>query len=300
MSTSYVYFLFKEEKIKIGKANDLDRRISKLEKDWGAFDQNKSFVLKCEQKNVNKLERALHALLLDYRINDLDPSLDGYTEFFDISCLEKVDSIIPLINYAQKVGLIEELLGVVDLKEDNILLLKYSLSCLEFDLLIALILLKDNEFIKVVDLEKLLNKKLDKRYLECISEKSYIVNKDNEKVSIFEELSIRDNVIYFKLDKNHINNSLINFCKNNVSSISTIKGFYSKRLFLFYKLGYFDFNLMELNDTLILSNSYRVYKIFNNRVLKPFKREMEKLGLNIKIEEIKTGRKVTAIKFIKN
>lgn len=301
MQVSYVYFLFLGDKIKIGKANDLDRRITKLEKDWGQFNQNKSFVLKCNKKNVNKLERALHALLLEFRITDLDPSLDGYTEFFNISCLNKVESIIPLIDYAEKVGFVEELIGIhnnySDIKE---ILFISSISSLHFDLLITLISIGDNGEITLANLEKRIHKKIDKSYIESISKSLFVIKSEYSSEFIFEEIFFDKNKIIFKLNSKFKDPNLRLFCLSNLNTIVRLRGFFSKKIFLLIQTAMLQISLVDLQKMLNVSISYMEFKVFNNKVLKQFFKESIRLNLNISVEPIKTGRKVTAIQFIKN
>lgn len=58
------------------------------------------------------------------------------------------------------------------------------------------------------------------------------------------------------------------------------------------------YTLKELREYLLLENRYDRYSDFNRRILKPAIKELnEKANLKITIEEIKEGRKVTAITF---
>ena len=42
---SVIYFLYQEDKIKIGKTTNLNQRIKSLTSTWGEFDLNKSFFI---------------------------------------------------------------------------------------------------------------------------------------------------------------------------------------------------------------------------------------------------------------
>lgn len=92
---SFIYLLVLEEKnlFKIGKANDIVNRYEILKSKWGAFDLEKSYLIKCEEKSIFKLEKTLHYIFKDFNVT-LDEHIDGYTEWFDIQCYLGVIDVI--------------------------------------------------------------------------------------------------------------------------------------------------------------------------------------------------------------
>lgn len=73
--------------IKIGKANDVHNRIQSLRRYWGEVDYENSYWLTASQATIFKLEKTLHFLLSEYRIES--EVMDGYTELFSIDALKQ-------------------------------------------------------------------------------------------------------------------------------------------------------------------------------------------------------------------
>jgi len=70
--------------IKIGKANDVEKRLNGLPY---SFDKNKSYYFEIGTR-VFSVESGLHSMLMNYRVEL--PKADGYTEFFKIEAKDKV------------------------------------------------------------------------------------------------------------------------------------------------------------------------------------------------------------------
>jgi len=107
---SYVYVLILKDTnmLKIGKADNVFKRIKQLEKHWGEFDLERSFVFECNLNYVNKLERLFHGVFYYDRIKNLEKG-DGYSEFFNISVLGQIESIVnkslPFYQYIEKISI---------------------------------------------------------------------------------------------------------------------------------------------------------------------------------------------------
>ncbi|QNM91954.1 GIY-YIG nuclease family protein [Aliarcobacter cryaerophilus] len=65
MNGYYIYFLLQEDKqrIKIGKSRSIKTRYNTLEKIWGSFNLDESYLIKCSDiKTMDKLEENLQFL----------------------------------------------------------------------------------------------------------------------------------------------------------------------------------------------------------------------------------------------
>lgn len=80
---SVIYFLYQEDKIKIGKTTNLNQRIKSLTSTWGEFDLNKSFFIEINNKELSRLEKTMHFLFRNYKIKNL-PQKQGFNEFFKL------------------------------------------------------------------------------------------------------------------------------------------------------------------------------------------------------------------------
>jgi plasmid replication initiation protein len=94
-----------------------------------------------------------------------------------------------------------------------------------------------------------------------------------------------------------------NFTKYYLENILELKSFYSIRIYellkQYEKIRERKIKIRELRDILDAKDKYKLYSDFKRRILFQAKDEInEKTDLEIDFEEIKTGRKVTAIKFI--
>lgn len=100
MKSSYIYFMVDDhnKRVKIGKSNDPFTRYQTLSKVW-YINLNKSFMIKTlSSVTALNLEAHFHYTFKNRKIN-IDKKHDGYTEWFDISCLEDVDKILNIMNY---------------------------------------------------------------------------------------------------------------------------------------------------------------------------------------------------------
>ena len=92
----------------------------------------------------------------------------------------------------------------------------------------------------------------------------------------------------------------------NLKEIIHFRSIYSTRLYElihdFKETGWIIKNIDELRETFAVSNKFKMYGHFKERVLKSACKEINKYypKYNIRFEEIKTGRKVTSIKFLFN
>ncbi len=86
---SYVYLLMASNKpvFKIGKANDVKKRIRTLPKEV-IFNKGKSIVLKCKSSEVYKIESMLHFFFRAYKQPAFTGS--GENEWFNVDCFDEV------------------------------------------------------------------------------------------------------------------------------------------------------------------------------------------------------------------
>lgn len=96
MLKSHLYILVYAEKkvIKIGKADDIIKRITNLKKYWGEPDYKCSYSLELNAEEVLKIERSLHLFLSEHSFPFAKG--DGKTEFFTIECLDRALEYIAL------------------------------------------------------------------------------------------------------------------------------------------------------------------------------------------------------------
>lgn len=94
------------------------------------------------------------------------------------------------------------------------------------------------------------------------------------------------------------------FTQYKLANILSMKSKYSPRIYEilkcneFKKQGYIDIELDELRKLLKVENIYPLYANLKQKLLLPTQRELNSLSdVNFDFEEIKTGRKVTALKF---
>jgi len=95
-----------------------------------------------------------------------------------------------------------------------------------------------------------------------------------------------------------------NFTKYQLENVLSLSSFYAIRIYELCKqyetIKERTIEIKELKEILdIKAKSYSIYNRFKTKVLDIAEREInEKTDINISVEEIKTGRKVTSIKFI--
>lgn len=97
-----------------------------------------------------------------------------------------------------------------------------------------------------------------------------------------------------------LNNLIGNFTKFDLKDLISLKSLYSKTLFRLLKqwesIKIKEFTIDEFRSLLAIPEKYRISEI-DKKVLKPIMEELPKHFYNLKLEKIKTGRKVTSIKF---
>lgn len=96
MKNSFLYILVYSnlKVVKIGKSDNISNRIKILKRFWGEPDFDKSYSLELCESKVYKIEKAMHALFIDYQVPYNDG--DGKTEFFNLDILP---NIIDILNY---------------------------------------------------------------------------------------------------------------------------------------------------------------------------------------------------------
>ncbi len=85
---AFVYLLVCQDMFKIGKAVDIENRYHLLKKNYD-FNLDASYSIETDKAEAYRLEKTLHFIFASYRITTL-PKAEGYTEFFNISCLDDV------------------------------------------------------------------------------------------------------------------------------------------------------------------------------------------------------------------
>lgn len=97
-----------------------------------------------------------------------------------------------------------------------------------------------------------------------------------------------------------LNNLIGNFTKFDLKELISLKSIYSKNLFRLLKqwesVKSKEFTLEEFKNLLSIPKGFAICKI-DERVLKPALEELPKYFYDLKLEKIKTGRKVTGLKF---
>lgn len=95
---NFIYLLvnYKNTEFKIGVTDDITERYLKLSLVWGEFDLSESYVFMGTRNEVEKLEKTLHFLLEDWRIEKIE-KLDGRKEWFSMKCFEKAIEIIAYV-----------------------------------------------------------------------------------------------------------------------------------------------------------------------------------------------------------
>jgi hypothetical protein len=81
----YVYIFVNQKNtfFKIGRTTRLSKRKKLLEKLWGQFDYDKSFVIHSNKEDSKILEKTLHYLISNYKYKfEVSENRNGFTEFF--------------------------------------------------------------------------------------------------------------------------------------------------------------------------------------------------------------------------
>lgn len=88
---SNIYVACFESGIKVGKADNVPKRIKQLEKSHGSPSKVTSY---CVDKNIALLvEKRIHKNLINHAI-DLDTNLEGWTEFYSKNSRQEVEDMV--------------------------------------------------------------------------------------------------------------------------------------------------------------------------------------------------------------
>ena len=124
-------------------------------------------------------------------------------------------------------------------------------------------------------------------------------------LSWFSKLEYKNGIFFIKFNeemKPYLFNLKKNFTKFNLQNILPMKSNYSMRIYQllkqYQKIGYRNFTLDKLREILKIPDSYLYANIKNTVILKAQKEMEEHSDITFEFEEIKTGRKITDIKFI--
>ena len=82
----YLAVLPLPQALKVGKADNVGERISKLSRSWGSISCDSSYCLSEKASVVSQLEKSLHLFLRPYAVRFDDG--DGKTELFELAALE--------------------------------------------------------------------------------------------------------------------------------------------------------------------------------------------------------------------
>lgn len=97
-----------------------------------------------------------------------------------------------------------------------------------------------------------------------------------------------------------LNNLIGNFTKFDLIEFVNLKSSYSKNMFKFLKqwesIKIKEFKIDEFRELLNIPKGFTMSKI-DERILKPIMDELPQYFLNLKLEKIKTGKKITSLKF---
>ena len=100
----------------------------------------------------------------------------------------------------------------------------------------------------------------------------------------------------------YISNLVNKFTTYNLEHIAKLSTFYAVRIYelliQFKKTGLRKITVEELKEILLVSDKYPRFNSFNQRILTPSIDDInEKTNLNVKVEQIKKGRKIVALEF---
>lgn len=109
---SYVYVLINHDRTmyKIGRTNNIERRMLELEYFWGKFDLKDSYAIECDRVFVSKLEKLLQYLVLDSQMYFVKEDRKmGHSEFFNYSSFNKLKKFVrgDLKKFKQEIEFIE-------------------------------------------------------------------------------------------------------------------------------------------------------------------------------------------------
>lgn len=159
------------------------------------------------------------------------------------------------------------------------------------------------------------NLKRLKNNIDSLNKKLAMINHQIEiRPNVFERFVLftnfttdyNENILTIKVnDKfSYILNNLINkYTKFDLLDFISLKSIYSKNMFKLLKqwesLNKIEYSLDEIKEKLNIPKAYSTSD-FNKRVLIPIMEELPQYFSNLKLEKIKTGKKVTSLKFTWN
>ena len=94
---SYVYVLINHDRsmYKIGRTDNIERRILELEGFWGKFNLKGSYAIECDRVIVNKLEKLLQYLVIDDKFDFVkEDRKSGHSEFFKFSSFARLKRFV--------------------------------------------------------------------------------------------------------------------------------------------------------------------------------------------------------------
>ena len=174
---------------------------------------------------------------------------------------------------------------------------------------------KDYRFY-IKDLEGKIGKKIDRSYLDKISDellRNTIKIKKGENAKNFLKINWISSFEYFNDEglfevsfdpklKPYLLNVKDKFALGFLGEFTEIKGEYSKRIYMLVRQYAFrrelKIDVEELKTMLLIPKSMQEYKVFKSRIINPTVAQINsKTSLNISIEEVREGRKISQIIF---
>lgn len=95
-SNLYILIFPKVGCIKIGKADDVAKRIRQLESNFGTPDYSESYIYSDKLHRIFEIESALHKLLSPFSFKHA--RCDGYTELFTVDAISHALSLLDLVS----------------------------------------------------------------------------------------------------------------------------------------------------------------------------------------------------------
>lgn len=119
----YIFVSKKHNLLKIGRTNSISKRFSELQKLWNFFEVENSFFLKVEASYSSRLEKTLHNLCSDHKL-EMNENYSGCDEFFsyDIHDILKlfVENTLPLFKKNIRIEPLQETIDYYNsMKEYN-------------------------------------------------------------------------------------------------------------------------------------------------------------------------------------
>ncbi|MCT7596087.1 GIY-YIG nuclease family protein [Aliarcobacter butzleri] len=119
----YIFVSQKHNLLKIGRTNSISKRFSELQKIWNFFEIENSFFLKVETSYSSKLEKTLHNLCADHKL-EMNENYNGCDEFFSYNIHDTLKSFIvntlPLFKANVKIEPLQETIDYYNsMKEYN-------------------------------------------------------------------------------------------------------------------------------------------------------------------------------------